>query len=95
MNIQVKTDVTITIDSSQDAVEKIREWIDNANLNEYNISLVVADKQVILAEIFSERVQSLEFQMENLMWQNEQFRNFCKIVPEVVEYSSSIMTELI
>jgi len=87
MGTPAYAEVGIVIDGSTKAVEKIRDWVWKANSGElggdFDIILNNVESDFINASINSERTQNLE-------WQDEQFCEFCKTIPEVVEYSSSV-----
>jgi hypothetical protein len=88
MGTPAYAEVLIVIDDSIEAIGKIRDWVDKANKGDlggdFDIHLGGEfNANFVDAQLSSERVQNLE-------WQDEQFCEFCKTIPEVTEYSSNV-----
>jgi hypothetical protein len=87
MGTPAYAEVIIFIDDSTNVVDKIKDWVKKANSGklggDFDITLGDTGHSVLEARIYSERIQNLE-------WQDEQFCEFCKTIPEVSEYSSSV-----
>jgi len=87
MGTPAYAEVFIEIKNSKKAIARIQKWVAKANGGkldgDFDIRLEEIGADFIGAKICSGRVQNLE-------WQDEQFCDFCKTIPEVEEYSSDV-----